>query len=245
MIRKGEILRRAGDGRRPSSTASQAKPYGWDLPSIEVLVAFLVGSSKVTLTVDGNVLKRSEVAATLRNTQKQSARRGRSSRRPSTQRKVAGVPSSSAPTSSTKARYARRTLWNSPDTARTSSRASVDELERKATVTGLEVPLRGSASSALLVGPSVDPGRRQARRLVPACRLQHRRRTARQPRRASSTRSRGFAQRRAASVDLRRAQSELLVPPIAATSSYLPIEGSDEAVKNAARRPQRFPRATR
>ena len=49
----------------------QTKPYGWDLPSIEVLVAFLVGSSKVTLTVDGNVLKRSEVAATLRNTQKQ------------------------------------------------------------------------------------------------------------------------------------------------------------------------------
>jgi hypothetical protein len=49
----------------------QTKPYGWDLPSIEVLIAFLVGSSKVTLTVDGNVLKRSEVAASLRNTQKQ------------------------------------------------------------------------------------------------------------------------------------------------------------------------------
>jgi hypothetical protein len=49
----------------------QTKPYGWDLPSIEVLIAFLVGSSKVTLTIDGNVLKRSEVAATLRNTQKQ------------------------------------------------------------------------------------------------------------------------------------------------------------------------------
>jgi hypothetical protein len=50
----------------------QAKPYGWDLASIEVLIAFLVGSSKVTLTVDGNVLKRFEVATTLRNTQKQS-----------------------------------------------------------------------------------------------------------------------------------------------------------------------------
>ena len=49
----------------------QTKPYGWDLPSIEVLIAFLVGSSKITLTVDGNLLKRSEVAATLRNTQKQ------------------------------------------------------------------------------------------------------------------------------------------------------------------------------
>lgn len=49
-----------------------AKPYGWDLASIEVLIAFLVGTSKVTLTVDGNVLKRSEVATTVRNTQKHS-----------------------------------------------------------------------------------------------------------------------------------------------------------------------------
>ena len=50
----------------------QAKPYGWDLASIEVFVACLIGASKVTLTVDGNVLKRSEVAAALRNTQKHS-----------------------------------------------------------------------------------------------------------------------------------------------------------------------------
>ena len=50
----------------------QAKPYGWDLGSIEVIVASLIGASKVTLTVDGNVLKRSEVAAALRNTQKHS-----------------------------------------------------------------------------------------------------------------------------------------------------------------------------
>lgn len=47
-----------------------AKPYGWDLASIEVLVAYLIGTSKVTLTVDGNVLKRSEVATALRNTQR-------------------------------------------------------------------------------------------------------------------------------------------------------------------------------
>ncbi|WP_027928180.1 BREX system P-loop protein BrxC [Amycolatopsis benzoatilytica] len=46
------------------------KPYGWDLASIEVLVAYLIGTSKVTLTVDGNLLKRSEVATVLRNTQK-------------------------------------------------------------------------------------------------------------------------------------------------------------------------------
>jgi hypothetical protein len=48
----------------------QAKPYGWDLASIEVVVASLIGLSKVTLTMDGNVLRRSEVAAALRNTQK-------------------------------------------------------------------------------------------------------------------------------------------------------------------------------
>jgi hypothetical protein len=48
----------------------QAKPYGWDLASIEVLIAYLIGASKVTLTVDGNPLKRSEVATFLRNTQK-------------------------------------------------------------------------------------------------------------------------------------------------------------------------------
>ncbi|WP_433600362.1 BREX system P-loop protein BrxC [Nocardia sp. CA-135953] len=47
-----------------------AKPYGWDLASIEVLIGYLVGTSKLTLTVDGNVLKRSEVATALRNTQK-------------------------------------------------------------------------------------------------------------------------------------------------------------------------------
>ena len=47
-----------------------AKPYGWDLASIEVLIGYLIGTSKVTLTVDGNLLKRSEVATALRNTQK-------------------------------------------------------------------------------------------------------------------------------------------------------------------------------
>lgn len=50
----------------------QAKPYGWDLASIEVLIAWLVGASKIILTVDANALKRSEVAGVLRNTQKHS-----------------------------------------------------------------------------------------------------------------------------------------------------------------------------
>jgi len=48
----------------------QAKPYGWDLASIEVVVAWLIGTSRITLTIDGNALKRTEVAAALRNTQK-------------------------------------------------------------------------------------------------------------------------------------------------------------------------------
>jgi hypothetical protein len=48
----------------------QAKPYGWDLASIEVLTAHLAGQSKISLKVDGNILKRSEVASLLRNTQK-------------------------------------------------------------------------------------------------------------------------------------------------------------------------------
>jgi hypothetical protein len=48
----------------------QAKPYGWDLAAIEVCVASLAGRSKVTLSMDGNSLKRSEIAGALRNTQK-------------------------------------------------------------------------------------------------------------------------------------------------------------------------------
>lgn len=50
----------------------QAKPYGWDLASIECVTAWLVGTSKITLTVDSNTLKRSEIAAELRRTQKHS-----------------------------------------------------------------------------------------------------------------------------------------------------------------------------
>ncbi len=50
--------------------AFQSKPYGWDLASIEVVIASLIGASKVTLTLDGNTITRSEVAPILRNTQK-------------------------------------------------------------------------------------------------------------------------------------------------------------------------------
>jgi hypothetical protein len=68
------ILRKTGQGEQVTMKGIvdtfQAKPYGWDLASIEVIVASLIGSSKVTLTMDGNVLKRTEVATALRNTQK-------------------------------------------------------------------------------------------------------------------------------------------------------------------------------
>ncbi|MEU4177532.1 BREX system P-loop protein BrxC [Streptomyces sp. NPDC026589] len=53
-------------------SAFQAKPYGWDLASIEVVIAWLVGTSKLTIILDGNALKRTEVAVVLRNTQKHS-----------------------------------------------------------------------------------------------------------------------------------------------------------------------------
>jgi hypothetical protein len=68
------VLRRDAQGEQVTMKTIvdtfQAKPYGWDLASIEVIVASLIGASKITLTVDGNVLKRSEVATALRNTQK-------------------------------------------------------------------------------------------------------------------------------------------------------------------------------
>lgn len=48
----------------------EAKPYGWHLPAIQCALARLVANGSITLTVDGNVLKRTEVAGMLRNTQK-------------------------------------------------------------------------------------------------------------------------------------------------------------------------------
>ena len=57
---------------RPSSTASRPSPTAGTSPRSRSSIAFLIGTSKVTLTVDGNVLKRTEVAAALRNTQKHS-----------------------------------------------------------------------------------------------------------------------------------------------------------------------------
>ncbi|MEQ7008506.1 BREX system P-loop protein BrxC [Actinopolymorpha sp. B17G11] len=68
------ILRKHGQGEQVTVKTIvdtfQAKPYGWDLGSIEVVVAALIGRSKITLTMDGNVLKRSELPNALRNTQK-------------------------------------------------------------------------------------------------------------------------------------------------------------------------------
>lgn len=48
----------------------ETKPYGWHLPAIQCTMARLVANGSITLTVDGNILKRTEVAGMLRNTQK-------------------------------------------------------------------------------------------------------------------------------------------------------------------------------
>lgn len=48
----------------------QVKPYGWSLASIEVVIAWLIGTSQITAAVDGNALRRTEIASVLRNTQK-------------------------------------------------------------------------------------------------------------------------------------------------------------------------------
>lgn len=48
----------------------EAKPYGWDLGSIEVVLGWLVGQGKVALSVDSNVVVRTEAASLIRNTNK-------------------------------------------------------------------------------------------------------------------------------------------------------------------------------
>lgn len=48
----------------------EAKPYGWDLGSIEVVLGWLVGSGRVALSVDSNPVVRTEAASLIRNTGK-------------------------------------------------------------------------------------------------------------------------------------------------------------------------------
>jgi energy-coupling factor transporter ATP-binding protein EcfA2 len=45
------------------------KPYGWDQPSVLVAIASLFGTSRLTIEHNGNVLKRTEVANLLKNSQ--------------------------------------------------------------------------------------------------------------------------------------------------------------------------------
>lgn len=49
----------------------RAKPYGWDDGSILCLVAHLFGQSKITIEKDNTLLKKSEVASSIRNNQLQ------------------------------------------------------------------------------------------------------------------------------------------------------------------------------
>lgn len=46
----------------------EGKPYGWDLGSIETVLAFLSGDGKIQLSIDGRRLPRTQVPAALRNT---------------------------------------------------------------------------------------------------------------------------------------------------------------------------------
>ncbi|MBX3097309.1 MAG: BREX system P-loop protein BrxC [Fimbriimonadaceae bacterium] len=48
----------------------ESKPYGWDLGSIEVVLGWLVGNGKVSLSVDANPVVRTEAANLIRNTGK-------------------------------------------------------------------------------------------------------------------------------------------------------------------------------
>ena len=45
------------------------KPYGWDQWSVAAVTAHLVGTSKIEITLNGRLLKRTEIAKELRNTQ--------------------------------------------------------------------------------------------------------------------------------------------------------------------------------
>lgn len=48
----------------------ETKPYGWDLGSIEVVLGWLVGGGKVALSVDSNLVVRTEATSLIRNTGK-------------------------------------------------------------------------------------------------------------------------------------------------------------------------------
>ena len=214
---------------RPSSTRFQAKPYGWDLASIEVLIAFLVGTSKVTLTVDGNVLKRSEVATALRNTQKH-AHAVVAPQKTFDERKVAAFR-----------KFCTDFFdeGNTPKDPLELARHGADKLkakrdELKATVDRLQVPVRGSARRT---DRPARPSGRQARRLVPD-RLQPWRRPARrqgEPDRPDP----GVPQRRRSSVIYDEAAD--LLTTHSSNLGYLP-SGSDAAVRSGAGRPERLPR---
>lgn len=45
-----------------------SKPYGWDQWSVAAVVAYLAGTSKIEMTLNGKLLKRTEITGALRNT---------------------------------------------------------------------------------------------------------------------------------------------------------------------------------
>ena len=193
------------------------------------MVASLIGASKVTLTVDGNVLKRTEVATALRNTQKH-AHAVVAPQKTFDERKVAAFR-----------KFCTDFFdeGNTPKDPLELARHGADKLkgkldELKATVSGSKYPF---VEPALRPDRSARPGRRQARRLVPH-RLQPRRRPARsqgEPHRPDP----GVPQRGAAGRSTTRPSA--LLTTHSSNLGYLP-PGSDATVTNALARPERLPR---
>ena len=98
--------------------------------------------------MDGNVLKRSEVAAALRNTQKHSQSEIVAPQKTFDERKVDPTSASFAPISSTKA-APERPFGAGPARCRQAQGGRLDEL--KATVSGIQVPVRGATQRWLSV----------------------------------------------------------------------------------------------
>ncbi|MEI2672313.1 MAG: hypothetical protein V9G13_14650 [Marmoricola sp.] len=178
--------------------------------------------------MDGNVLKRSEVATALRNTQKHS-HEVVAPQKTFDERKVANFR-----------KFCTDFFdeGNAPKDPLELARHGADKLkgkldELKATVSGSQVPVRRAAQRP---HRPAGAGRRQARRLVPQ-RLQPRRRPARSQ--GEPDRPDPVVPQRSAAVDLRRGVSAPVDPQ---QQPQLPAARQRRDRQGRARRPQRLPR---
>lgn len=71
------IISQAGRGEQVTVTKIAdrfgAKPYGWSLAAIEVVLGYLVGAGKITMEIGSSPVARTEAAALIRNTAKHAA----------------------------------------------------------------------------------------------------------------------------------------------------------------------------